>query len=36
MGADAGRLLDTLTERVLSAVFEFANTPGAGFLEKVY
>jgi len=27
---------DSLTERVLSAVFEVANTLGAGFLEKVY
>ena len=28
--------LDTLTSRVLAAVFEVANTLGAGFLEKVY
>jgi GxxExxY protein len=28
--------LDSLTERVLSAVFEVSNTLGAGFLEKVY
>src|ERR1035441_9316510 len=28
--------LDWLTERVLGAVFEVTNTPGAGFLEKVY
>jgi GxxExxY protein len=28
--------LDELTERVLGAVFEVANTLGAGFLEKVY
>src|SRR5438270_8777980 len=28
--------LDTLTSRVLSAVFEVSNTLGAGFLEKVY
>jgi hypothetical protein len=28
--------LDSLTERVLGAVFEVANTLGAGFLEKVY
>jgi PD-(D/E)XK nuclease superfamily len=27
---------DSLTERVLGAVFEVANTLGAGFLEKVY
>jgi GxxExxY protein len=27
---------DSLTERVLSAVFEVANTLGVGFLEKVY
>jgi GxxExxY protein len=27
---------DTLTERVLGAVFEVSNTLGAGFLEKVY
>ncbi len=28
--------IDTLTERVLGAVFEVSNTLGAGFLEKVY
>jgi GxxExxY protein len=28
--------LDSLTERVIGAVFEVANTLGAGFLEKVY
>ncbi len=28
--------LNSLTERVLGAVFEVANTLGAGFLEKVY
>src|SRR5881227_2156049 len=28
--------LDSLSERVLSAVFEVSNTLGAGFLEKVY
>jgi GxxExxY protein len=28
--------LNALTERVLGAVFEVANTLGAGFLEKVY
>jgi GxxExxY protein len=27
---------DNLTERALGAVFEVANTLGAGFLEKVY
>jgi GxxExxY protein len=36
MNADERRLLDSLTERVLGAVFEVANTLGAGFLEKVY
>ncbi len=37
MNADERRLaLDALTERVLSAVFEVANTLGAGFLERVY
>src|ERR1700686_533393 len=33
MNADS---LDSLTERVLAAVFEVSNTLGAGFLEKVY
>ena len=28
--------LDSLTERVLAAIFEVSNTVGAGFLEKVY
>src|SRR5258708_368505 len=28
--------LDSLTERVMAAVFEVSNTLGAGFLEKVY
>jgi GxxExxY protein len=28
--------LNSLTENVLSAVFEVSNTLGAGFLEKVY
>ena len=28
--------LDSLSEKVLSAVFEVSNTLGAGFLEKVY
>ena len=36
MDADERKLLDSLTERVLGAVFEVANTLGAGFLEKVY
>ncbi len=27
---------DVLTEQVLNAIFEVANTLGAGFLEKVY
>ena len=35
MNADKDRL-DSLTERVLGAVFEVTNTLGAGFLEKVY
>ena len=29
-------MLDSLTERVVGAVFEVSNTLGAGFLEKVY
>src|SRR5258708_7394245 len=33
---DSIELFDSLTERVLSAVFEVSNTLGAGFLEKVY
>ena len=33
MNADS---FDSLTERVLGAVFEVSNTLGAGFLEKVY
>ena len=33
MNADS---IHSLTERVLGAVFEVANTLGAGFLEKVY
>ena len=36
MNADERRFLDSLSERVLGAVFEVANTLGAGFLEKVY
>ena len=35
MNADERKCND-LTERVLGAVFEVANTLGAGFLEKVY
>jgi GxxExxY protein len=35
MNADEHRL-NTLTEKVLGAVFEVSNTLGAGFLEKVY
>ena len=35
MNADE-RKCDDLTERVLGAIFEVANTLGAGFLEKVY
>jgi GxxExxY protein len=35
MNADKHQL-DSLTERVLGAVFEVTNTLGAGFLEKVY
>ena len=33
MNADS---LDSLTERMLGAIFEVSNTLGAGFLEKVY
>jgi GxxExxY protein len=36
MNADESRCPDSLTEKVLSAVFEVSNTLGAGFLEKVY
>jgi GxxExxY protein len=36
MNADERRLLDELSEKVLGAIFEVANTLGAGFLEKVY
>ena len=36
MNADEHGYLDTLTERVLGAIFEVSNTLGAGFLEKVY
>jgi GxxExxY protein len=35
MNTDEHRL-NSLTERVLGAVFEVSNTLGAGFLEKVY
>ena len=36
MTPDEHQSLDRLTDRVLNAVFEVANTLGAGFLEKVY
>ena len=36
MNADEHGFFDSLTERVLGAVFEVSNTLGAGFLEKVY
>jgi GxxExxY protein len=36
MNADQRPCPDSLTENVLSAVFEVSNTLGAGFLEKVY
>jgi GxxExxY protein len=36
MNADEHGYIDSLTERVLGAVFEVSNTLGAGFLEKVY
>src|SRR6266852_5294636 len=36
MNADKRELINDLPERVLGAVFEVANTLGAGFLEKVY
>ena len=36
MNADQRGFFDSLTERVLGAVFEVSNTLGAGFLEKVY
>jgi GxxExxY protein len=35
MNADKDQL-DSLTERVLGAIFEVTNTLGSGFLEKVY
>ena len=36
MNPDGHGFVDSLTERVLGAVFEVSNTLGAGFLEKVY
>lgn len=36
LATDESHFQDSLTERVLSAVFEVSNTLGAGFLEKVY
>ncbi len=36
MNTDKHRLLDSITERVLGAMFEVSNTLGTGFLEKVY
>jgi GxxExxY protein len=36
MNADERGFFDSLTEQVLSAIFEVSNTLGAGFLEKVY
>jgi GxxExxY protein len=36
MNTDERGYLDSLTERVLGAVFEVSNTLGSGFLEKVY
>ena len=36
MNTDERGLFDSLTERVLGAVFEVSNNLGAGFLEKVY
>ena len=36
MNADERGSFDSLTEHVLGAIFEVANTLGAGFLEKVY
>jgi GxxExxY protein len=35
MNAD-NTFLDSLSDKVLSAVFEVSNTLGAGFLEKIY
>jgi len=36
MNADERGFIDSVTERVLGAVFETSNTLGAGFFEKVY
>jgi GxxExxY protein len=36
MNADEHGCLNSLTEKVLAAVFEVSNTLSAGFLEKVY
>ena len=36
MNTDKNGYYDSLTERVLGAVFEVSDTLGAGFLEKVY
>jgi GxxExxY protein len=36
MTTDEREFLESLTERVLAAIFEVSNTLGAGFLEKVY
>ena len=36
MNTDEHGYLESLTERVLGAVFEVSNTLGVGFLEKVY
>ena len=36
MNTDKKEELDSLSERVISAVFEVSNTLGGGFLEKVY
>lgn len=36
MNTDEHGYLNSLTERVIAAIFEVSNTLGAGFLEKVY
>lgn len=36
MNANNAKTIDALAERVIGAVYEVANTLGAGFLEKVY
>ena len=36
MNTEEHAVLESLTERVLAAIFEVSNTLGAGFLEKVY